>query len=108
MKSTTQQPQPGHRPIRAYYVEIRNLHGHVASGFEAKGFLSTEGVFTALPGMLPTSNKSYRASDLPDDVVVVTGRDQRGEMRSIAQRKEIAAVAEAHGFTVRRGAPKSG
>ncbi len=104
--STTSQQQPGHRPIRAYYVEIRNLDGHGVSGFEAKGFLSTEGVFTALPGMQPTSNRSYRSIDLPDDVVVVTALDQRGEIRSAAMRREIASMAVAGGFKVKFGAAR--
>lgn len=92
---------------REYYVQVRNLDGKGTSGHHTAGFLKMDGTYYALPGITPGCNQTYRAGDLPDDVVMLTAQNQRGELRSVAERKAIADLAERHGFPIRRGAPET-
>lgn len=91
-----------------YYVQMKCIDGPGTSGHNTSGFFyPDEGTYSALPGLLPGCNRVYRAEDLPEDVVMLVSFDQGGKLRSIEERKHVAALAEAHGFRVRRGPPSA-
>lgn len=89
-----------------YFVHVCNPDDEIEGAHNTYGYLNAEtGVYRSMPGITPGSNKEYRAHELPDDAVMLVGHDHGGRVRSVQERKLIAAIAEGHGYRIRRGAP---
>lgn len=90
-------------PNQTFYVRVRNISGDGTSGHDTRGYLDESGVYTALPGDTIGAGHSYRADELPGDVVMLTAWDEHHQLRSVEERKRIGALAEQFGFPIRRG-----
>jgi hypothetical protein len=84
-----------------YYVEIRDVDGGEP---ELTGYICSDGRFIVeYDRDLPTGTV-LSAAEIADEGVVTVSYNMRGELRSVAERKHIAAFAERHGFRIARGA----
>lgn len=77
------------------------LHDH-----DTTGYLSSDGVYSALPGSTPGSGKNYQAMDLPSDVVMRISRDAAGKLRSADEQARIAAIANRYNFPTHKDLQK--
>ncbi len=86
-----------------YFVEVRHVGDDVSESV-LTGYLGTDGTFTVEFDLEAPPGDVWTAADMSHDAVLVVSYDARGNLRTVPDRKHVAAIAERHGYKIVRGA----